>query len=304
MSRLSPKNRIDSNRTCQKCGCICQQCIDTDNIHLHQEIEDLKQRLAERDSQLLSMEDKYDRLLESYRKLQKVNQGLEDKLLRIADKFENEKIILTNSVNDLTGKLSNAESIAANLKTESEQYKNDCNLALRLLQCKPSQFVSHKLDSFPKDVQISVQEYLNINNSDQCESNGKVTTKTSSRFPIPTFPPTAVVFSLNSKNTEQENQQQKLTQRTVSAGMIAHIMERRFDSLKSNQEANEWDNEFNRIKFQSNSTDHLVQIDGQNGGSVAAQSMNNHNRFDYGNATPQQQHQQTSRTTQNDTIII
>lgn len=85
--------------------------------------------------------------MESYRKLQKVNQGLEDKLLRIADKFENEKIILTNSVNDLTGKLSNAESIAANLKTESEQYKNDCNLALRLLQCKPSQFVSHKLDS-------------------------------------------------------------------------------------------------------------------------------------------------------------
>ena len=87
------------------------------------------------------------RLLESYRKLQKVNQGLEDKLLRIADKFENEKISLTHNVADLTGQLTEAQMSIAGLQQEAEQYKNDCNLAIRMLQCKPSQFVSQKLES-------------------------------------------------------------------------------------------------------------------------------------------------------------
>ena len=86
-------------------------------------------------------------LLESYRKLQKVNQGLEDKLLRIADKFENEKIALSQNVNDLSNKLTQAQASIVELQQETEKYKNDCNLAIRLLQCKPSQFISQKLDS-------------------------------------------------------------------------------------------------------------------------------------------------------------
>ena len=34
---------------------------------------------------------KYDRLLDAHRKLQKTNNALEDKLLRIVDKFESDK---------------------------------------------------------------------------------------------------------------------------------------------------------------------------------------------------------------------
>ena len=40
---------------------------------------------------------KYERLWESHRKLQKVNSALEDKLLRMADKFEGEKNGLVRS---------------------------------------------------------------------------------------------------------------------------------------------------------------------------------------------------------------
>ncbi len=88
------------------------------------------------------------RLLENYRKLQKVNQGLEDKLLRIADKFEAEKISLTASVAELTSKLASAETQVVSLQAEAEQYKADCSLAIRSLQCRPaSQFVSQRIES-------------------------------------------------------------------------------------------------------------------------------------------------------------
>lgn len=110
------------------------------NQYPHGEMQALRENLY-------TCQDKYERLLESYRKLQKVNQGLEDKLLRIADKFENEKITLTHTVADLTGKLTEAQSSITCLQQEAEQYKNDCNLAIRMLQCKPSQFVSQKLES-------------------------------------------------------------------------------------------------------------------------------------------------------------
>lgn len=41
----------------QECGCTCKHCGKMDNdIHLHLEIENLKQKLAERDSHIIRME--------------------------------------------------------------------------------------------------------------------------------------------------------------------------------------------------------------------------------------------------------
>lgn len=48
------------------------------------------------------------RLYESYKRVQKVNQGLEDKLLRVVDKFESEKSALTRDVASLTQRLVDA----------------------------------------------------------------------------------------------------------------------------------------------------------------------------------------------------
>lgn len=76
-----------------------------------------------------------------------MNQGLEDKLLRVADKFENDRIELTQKVSELTEKLTSAQAAIIDLQQQSEQYKNDCNIAIRLLQCKPTQFMSHRLES-------------------------------------------------------------------------------------------------------------------------------------------------------------
>lgn len=142
-------------------------------VQLYQEIEHLKRQLSERDYHIVQMEtavmnhanefpdgewealqetlrfwqEKYERLLESHKKLQKVNQALEDKLLRLVDKFESEKSALTRDVAELTTKLVEARVNVTDLEDENEGYKNDCAVAVHLLQCKPSNFVNHKFNT-------------------------------------------------------------------------------------------------------------------------------------------------------------
>lgn len=101
---------------------------------MHVEIENLKQRLVERDNHIVKMEtnflneankfpsgeivalreelltwqDKYKRLYEAHRRVQRVNQGLEDKLLKLVDVCETDKGTLTKDVATLSHKLAEA----------------------------------------------------------------------------------------------------------------------------------------------------------------------------------------------------
>jgi len=198
----------------------------------------LKRELAEREYHIMSMEsqimlharkfpngemnalqeslqfwqEKYQRLLEGHRKLQKVNQGLEDKLLRIADKFETEKTALTRDVADLTNKLVDARVSIADLEEESDQYRNDCNIAVQLLQCKPSNFVAHKFTTLPLDLQEKVRLQLNHRRTRSSPCNSPLNSSSNSianngakviRVPISTFPPTAMVYSIEKVNEEE-----------------------------------------------------------------------------------------------------
>ena len=93
------------------------------------EIEQLKQTLQEKDTLLLAMEatclteserqaeledsviawqDKYDRLYESHKRVQKVNQSLEDKLLKLVDRNTGERAQLTSDVATLSVRLAQA----------------------------------------------------------------------------------------------------------------------------------------------------------------------------------------------------
>lgn len=38
------------------CGCECKRCMSENDVHLHVEIENLKQRLVERDNHIVTME--------------------------------------------------------------------------------------------------------------------------------------------------------------------------------------------------------------------------------------------------------
>ena len=135
---------------------------------LHQEIEEHKSALAKKDEQILSIENqvlssveecrkleqilqinnnKYERLMESHRKLQKLNQVLEEKMLKMADKSINEEAILNAKINELGFQLGAAQSQISELQNISETYKRDCNIAIRLLQQKPTQFISHHIET-------------------------------------------------------------------------------------------------------------------------------------------------------------
>ena len=148
---------------------------------LRQEISELRTRLASRTSDGLSTPDspslgsspfsedaaaiiewrsKYDRLYESYRRLQKTNAGLEDKLLRVVDKFEGEKNQMARDLASQTQKLVEAKLTIQRLSDQNRELQSDLNLSINLLRNKPNSFVSPKIDGLPADVKSRVKNYI------------------------------------------------------------------------------------------------------------------------------------------------
>lgn len=103
------------------------------------EINQLKKALVENNSQLIAMEaaciretdrhveledsliawqDKYERLHESHKRVQKVNQSLEDKLLKLVDRNANERAQLTSDVATLSVRLAQANYNIGTLQRE------------------------------------------------------------------------------------------------------------------------------------------------------------------------------------------
>ncbi|KAH7940191.1 hypothetical protein HPB52_022106 [Rhipicephalus sanguineus] len=238
---------------CQECGCVCESCVSGSNsLHLHQEIEALKRQLLERDCHIVRMEtqvmdlhrqhwivfkplhpnapcrqeacqDRWQRLQDGYRKLQKVNQGLEDKLLRVVDRCETEKNALSRDLQELTTRLVDAQLALAQLREENEQYRNDCNVAVQLLQCKPSSFVASKYSTLPNELQEKVRSHLG-SRSQRTPPEARVI-----RVPMPTFPPTAMVYSVSPEETTPPQQQDGNGPLPdyISAAVMAKVLEER-----------------------------------------------------------------------------
>ncbi|KAK3922490.1 Tight junction-associated protein 1 [Frankliniella fusca] len=249
-----------AEQCCKECGCLCRRC-DQSTLHLHVEIENLKQRLVERERDIVTMEtnflseadkfpdgeyaalteelltwqEKYSRLYESYKRVQKVNQGLEDKLLRVVDKFESEKAALTRDVASLTQRLVDARFNVNRYQEENERYRNDLNLAIQFLQCKPANFVSQKFEQLPTELQQKVRTYMTSKRrpSESGCPPAKVERRTI-KVPIPTFPPTAMVYSVNKAPSEKDMSDEerevgegKPPVDIVSAAILAKILEER-----------------------------------------------------------------------------
>lgn len=103
---------------------------------------------------------KYDRLFEAHRRLQKTNHTLEDKLLRIVDKFEADKNQMTRDLASQTQKLVQAKLTAQQLHDRNQDLQSDLNLALTLLQNRPSSYLAQRVDSLPSDMQARVRSYI------------------------------------------------------------------------------------------------------------------------------------------------
>ncbi|XP_068974491.1 GRIP and coiled-coil domain-containing protein [Bombus flavifrons] len=243
---------------CKECGCKCVSCNQNDQqhgeMHLHVEIENLRQRLMEKDNHIVTMEtqflneadkfpngelasmkeelliwqEKYSRLHEAHKRVQKVNQNLEDKLLRIVDKCETEKSAFTKDIATLSHRLADANYTIHRLTQDNEKYRNDVNLAIQLLQCKPSNFVGQKYDSLPSEVQAKVRTYIaqKKHSNDTAPADMKSIT-----VPISTFPPTAMVYNVTKpvveNNSDDDTDESKPPVDVVSAAIMAKVLEDR-----------------------------------------------------------------------------
>ncbi|KAK7103946.1 hypothetical protein V1264_018735 [Littorina saxatilis] len=208
---------------CKDCGCMCHKgSVISSNLDLHEQIEALRSQLQRSQAslgqvdrelmegrQLMDMEltktreelvrlrDRYDRLMDSHKKMQKLNNNLEDKLLKLVQSSEAEKTALQEQLSDLTTRLQDARAYITELEEENEKYRSDCNTAVQMLQCKPSSFVGQRLTALPVDLQERVRKHMT---REQQMLSQKAEEERLVRVPIPTFPPTAMVFSVDPRH--------------------------------------------------------------------------------------------------------
>lgn len=109
------------------------------NVHLHAEVELLKKALSDKQMELnavravcyqeserqgeledvvLAWQDKFERLYESHKKVQKINQNLEDKLLKLVDRNTSERAQFTSDCATLNIRLSQANYNISSLQRE------------------------------------------------------------------------------------------------------------------------------------------------------------------------------------------
>ncbi|OQV18094.1 hypothetical protein BV898_07865 [Hypsibius exemplaris] len=155
--------------------------------------------------------EKYNRLLESHHKLLRVNQNLEDKLLRVVTSCEEQKEAMKTEISSLTEQLDFYKSQSERLEVENVKYREDCLLAIQLLQCNPSNFVDQHFDNLPGRVRTKVNPALAANaqnnhaaqnNGDHCQSSsGPEDSPESSQIQISSFfPPTFVMVPTKRRN--------------------------------------------------------------------------------------------------------
>ncbi|XP_058464532.1 putative uncharacterized protein DDB_G0277255 isoform X2 [Malaya genurostris] len=173
-------------------------------------------RQVELEDSIIAWQDKYERLYESHKRVQKVNQNLEDKLLKLVDRNSGERAQLTSDVATLSVRLAQANYNVQSLKREIERYKTDISVAIQLLQCKPDSFVSPKLSSLPIEIQSKVSTYMRLDTNSHSDSEGStsgVGVATASSYhvlpasdsppPMCPFPPTAMVYSMRGLDANQ-----------------------------------------------------------------------------------------------------
>ncbi|KRY88496.1 Tight junction-associated protein 1 [Trichinella pseudospiralis] len=140
--------------------------------------------------------DKYERLLHSYTITLENNQKLEDQLLAVIEKTEHEKSLLSQEIDQLVTKMSHLQQKNAELTRDNIRYKNDCILAVRLLQNQPPTYASrlHSSASSPA-IQDEISESLLTNRTNEqmllgCSGS--------------TFPPTAVILTPSVKDKKPD----------------------------------------------------------------------------------------------------
>jgi tight junction protein 4 (peripheral) len=190
--------------------------------------------------ELAKQRDRYDRLLESHKKLQKLNNELEDKLITVVSRLEAEKLELTETLSSMQHKLTDVEALAQQLEDERDRLKSDCTLAVQLLHCRPSEFIAYRLSELPLTLQERVRGQLTREEILELEDYSSESSEPLKpvRVPIPTFPPTAVCALRNVTEppvVEENNPLRRVN--TVPMSLVARALLPPDDNIHDNSAA-------------------------------------------------------------------
>ncbi|KAG5451718.1 Tight junction-associated protein 1 [Clonorchis sinensis] len=152
-------------------------------IDLEKKLEEERGRMT---CELEKLRERYDRLLSNHHRLSKLNHELEARLLETIDAKNAEKKVLCDELEATKSKLADCERRLSVVSAERNRYKDDCSVAVNLLQTNPDQFLPQN----PK-----LQQVLRgtaSRNSDESRANGDCAEPSIvPLFPafLPTFPP-------------------------------------------------------------------------------------------------------------------
>lgn len=88
------------------------------------------------------MRERYLKLVDIHGQLQAQNSLLEERILSIVETFSDEKKELEQSLYDAKQQINYLQDTVSELQTDKQRYKDDCNLAVRLLHRYPNEFIS------------------------------------------------------------------------------------------------------------------------------------------------------------------
>ena len=166
---------------------------------LGSQVDELRGRLAQRERRLRLLESsssasedvlaewraKYERLWEAHRKLQKTNHSLEDKLLRVVDRFEADRNQMTRDLASQTQKLVQAKLTGQQLRDQIDELQSDLQLAITLLQNKPGTYLPQRMGGLPLDVQGRVRSYVAERQQEQQQQQGHSSASSARKITVP-----------------------------------------------------------------------------------------------------------------------
>ncbi|CAF1679096.1 unnamed protein product, partial [Adineta ricciae] len=133
-------------------------------------------------NELELMRERYLKLVDVHGQLQIQNSLLEERILALVETYADEKKQLEQSLSDAKQQITYLQDTVNELQIDKQRYKDDCNLAVRLLHQHPQEFVSTTTAG-------QMQEHLK-NRYESTSMNQPVTSQRS--MVLPTFPPTFV----------------------------------------------------------------------------------------------------------------
>lgn len=135
--------------------------------------------------ELEQLRERYLKLVDMHGQLQMQNSVLEERVLDVVESCSNERKQLEQALLDAKQQIIYLQETVNELQVDKQRYKDDCNLAVRLLHQHPQEFIATTASG-------QMQEQLKARNEPASQPNPPIASQRS--VVLPTFPPTFVAL--------------------------------------------------------------------------------------------------------------